>query len=230
MLKVRVIPVLLHKNFGLVKGKNFVNGRRIGSAMQAIRLYNMRQVDEIILLDVAATPEGRGPDFDAIAEIAEECFTPLTVGGGVRTLEDIRRLLLAGADKVAIGAEAFRRPLFIREAAEKFGSQCIVITTEGPMEQAVRAEFHGAGEILLNSIGRDGWMCGYDLYWIGLVSKMVKIPVIACGGAGTYEHMAEALRAGAHAVAASAMFHFTEHTPQGARKYLSEQGFPMRPL
>lgn len=245
MLKTRVIPVLLHKNMGLVKGVGFKADRRTGSAIQTIRLYNMRQVDEIILLDVAATPEWRGPDFAAIGEITKDCLTPLTVGGGVRDLDDIRQLLLAGADKVAITTAALKSPHLIHDAAKRFGSQCIVVgidvrngevfghcgaygSLEDPAHWASRAEAMGAGEILLNSIDRDGTMQGYDLDLIKAVSGAVSIPVIACGGAGSYKDFDLALKAGAHAVAAGAMFHFTEQTPQGAKRYLADQGFAVR--
>ena len=245
MLKRRVIPTLLLSGPGLVKGKQFNSWRRIGPLLQAVRVYESRQVDELILLDIAATPEGRGPDFRAIEDAAGELFAPLTVGGGVRTIEDIRQLLRCGADKVAICTAALERPEFIDEASDKFGAQAIVVAIDtkggrvwsrcarvqhdvGPAEWAKDVVYRGAGEILLNAVDRDGVFDGYDIRTIERVSGVVSVPVIASGGCGTYEHMAEALNAGASAVAAASIFHFTDATPAGARRYLRSQGFPVR--
>ena len=246
MLARRVIPTLLLKGPGLVKGERFNSWRRIGPALPQVRVYETRQVDELILLDIAATPEGRGPDLDTIAAVAEECYMPLTVGGGVRDLDTIRELLRVGADKVAIGTAALMRPDFIKEAARKFGSQCVtvaidvrcgIVTTHcgeynhlgwTPAIWAKYADVLGAGEILLTSIDRDGTMEGYDLDLIRSVSAAVNIPVIASGGARDYADFAAAIDAGAHAVAASALFQFTEATPLGAKKHLAEQGIPVR--
>jgi cyclase len=250
MLKTRIIPTLLYKNVGLVKGVGFNSWRRVGSALQSIRVYNMRGVDELIFLDIAATPDMTRPDFLQIDELADNCFMPMTVGGGVRTLEDIRDLLAVGADKVAINTAALEMPDLIRAGAAEFGSQCIVIsidvsgkdgrnevmshcgtTTTGrdPVEWAKRATELGAGEILLTSIERDGAMNGYDLDLVRSVSEAVGVPVIAAGGCGTYEHMAQVLSGSrAAAVAAASMFHFTEQTPREAKKYLAERGFHVR--
>jgi cyclase len=249
MLKVRVMPTLLFKDVGLVKGVGFDSWRRIGSAMQTVKVYNLREVDELVFLDIAATRDGRSPDFETIDELADECFMPMTVGGGVRSVEDVRRLLQVGADKVSINTAAAERPGLVREVADRFGSQCVVVSIDvrlrdgryetathagarptglGPVEMAVRAEAQGAGEILLTSIDRDGTMTGYDLALVREVAHAVRIPVIASGGAGSYADMASALENGAAAVAAAAMFQFTQQTPLEAKRYLRERGFPVR--
>lgn len=251
MLKTRVIPTLLWKGPGLVKGVGFDSWRRVGTVMPAIKVYNTRDVDELVLLDIEATGENREPDFESLEEYAAECFVPLTVGGGVRTLEHIRRLLLAGADKVCINTAAYSDPDLIREASRRFGAQCIVIgidcrkmpdglhqcfshsgtrpTGLEAAEWAARVESFEAGEILLTSIERDGTQEGYDLDLIRKVTARVSIPVIASGGAGTYEHLADAVKAaGASAVAAASMFHFTERTPLEAKKFMHDHGIPTR--
>jgi cyclase len=248
--KIRVMPTLLFKNVGLVKGVGFDSWRRVGSAMQAVKVYNLREVDELIFLDITATAEGRRPDFEAIDELADECFMPLTVGGGVRTIEDVRRLLQVGADKVAVNTAALESPGLIGEVARRFGSQCVVVsidvrrtpagnevfaqagtrpTGRDPVAWAKEAVERGAGEILLTSVERDGTMAGYDVPLTRAVSEAVDVPVIASGGAGSYEHMAEVLeQGGASAVAAASLFHFTEQTPLGAKRYLEARGFPVR--
>lgn len=251
MLKIRVMPTVLHKDLGLVKGMAFDSWRRVGTAMQAVKVYNMREVDELVFLDISATNEGRTPDLQLVDELADECFMPLTVGGGIRSIDDVRALLQKGADKVAINSAAVDTPELISRIAERFGSQCAVVsidvkrnprgqvevyirsgtrpTAKDPVEMAVQAERLGAGEILLTSIDRDGTMTGYDIPLIKSVSQAVSIPVIASGGAGSYEHMAEALReGGASAVAAASLFHFTEMTPLGAKRYLNDAGFNVR--
>ena len=247
MLKVRVIPTLLHKSFGLVKGTRFDSRRAVGSPMQAIKVYNLRNVDELAFLDVTATAEGRGPDFDLIDELADECFMPLAVGGGIRTLDDVRRLLAVGADKVIIGTAALDEPDLVREASDRFGAQCVVVSVDtrrdgtvwtrsgtqptgrDAVEVAGEMERLGAGEILLQSIDDDGVMEGYDVDVIARVSATVSIPVIASGGAGNFGHMVEALTAGgASAVAAASIFHFTEQTPMEAKQAIGAAGFPVR--
>jgi cyclase len=249
VLKIRVMPTLLYKDVGLVKGVGFDSWRRVGSAMQAIKVYNMREVDELILLDISATREGRSPDFRLVDELADECFMPLTVGGGVRSVEDVRQLLQVGADKVAINSAAVDTPHLVREIADRFGTQCVVVSIDvrtqasppevftrsgtaatglDPVELARRAEGLGAGEILLTSVERDGQMNGYDLDLIRSVSQAVRIPVIASGGAGSYGDMAVALREGASALAAASIFTFTEQTPLEAKHYLRAQGFAVR--
>jgi cyclase len=251
MLKTRVMPTLLHKDLGLVKGVRFDSWRRVGSAMQAVKVYNMREVDELVFLDIAATREGRAPDYELVDDLADECFMPLTVGGGVRTLEHFERLLKVGADKVAVNTALVERPQIVAEAAATFGAQCViasidafrspdgaleVLTRSGtartgrdPVDLAVEAQDRGAGEVLLTSVDRDGTMEGYDLELIGAVAAAVTIPVIASGGAGEYRHMAEALLdGGASAVAAASMFHFTEQTPLEAKHHLRDCGVAVR--
>jgi cyclase len=251
MLKTRIMPTLLHKEVGLVKGVRFDSWRRVGSAMQAVKVYNMREVDELVFLDISATREGREPDYELVDDLADECFMPLTVGGGVRTVEHFERLLKVGADKVAVNTALVERPEIVGEAAETFGSQCVVasidarrgedgslevVTRSGtaptgrdPVELALEMQKLGAGEILLTSIDRDGTMEGYDLDAVRAVAAAVTIPVIASGGAGEYRHMAEViLDAGASAVAAASMFHFTEQTPLEAKHYLRSCGVAVR--
>ena len=249
--KIRVMPTLLFKELGLVKGVAFNSWRRVGSPMQTIKVYNMREVDELVFLDITATLEGRDPDYDLVDELADECFMPLAVGGGVRTVEHVRRLLQAGADKVVINTAAVETPEIVRDVAAHFGSQCVVVsidarrlgdgryeaythsatsaTGRGPRALAREVENLGAGEVLITSIERDGTMTGYDLVLTRQVSDAVSIPVIASGGAGSYEHMAQVLwMGGASAVAAASMFHFTQQTPTEAKRYLKDQGFNVR--
>lgn len=251
MLKTRIMPTLLHKDVGLVKGKSFDSWRRVGSAMQAIKVYNMREVDELVFLDIAATPGKRDPDYELIDDLADECFMPLAVGGGIRTADHIRRLLAVGADKVCINTVVVEQPEIVEEVARQFGSQCITVSIDAridstghyqvvthcgqapvrldPVDHAMNVEARGAGEIILTSIDRDGTMLGYDLKLTRQVSDAVKIPVIASGGAGSYQHMLDALtKGGAAAVAAASIFHFTEQTPAEAKHFLHVNGIPVR--
>lgn len=251
MLKTRIVPTLLFKEVGLVKGVGFDSWRRVGAAMPQVRVYNMREVDELIFLDIAATPAGRRPDFAMIDDLADECFMPMTVGGGVRSIEDFRDLLAVGADKVAVNTAAIDDPEIIRRSADRFGSQCVVVAIDfrrhadgraevfgacgqrptglDPVEWAQRVEHLGAGEILLTSIERDGTMSGYDIDMTRRVTAAVSIPVIASGGAGAYDHMVEVVRdAGAAAVAAASIFHFTEQTPREAKEHLRRAGCRVR--
>lgn len=245
------MPTLLYKNFGLVKGVSFDSQRRVGSVMQSIKVYNMRQVDELVFLDITATNENRTPDFQLIDEIADECFMPLTVGGGIKNIEDIRNLLKVGADKVAINSSAIINPDLVRLASNEFGAQCVVVSIDAkkradgiyevfthsgtqatgktPLQIAQNAESLGAGEILLTSIDRDGTMIGYDLELIKSVSQFLSIPVIASGGAGNYQHLFDALIQGkADAVAAASIFHFTHQTPLEAKRFLKAKGINVR--
>ena len=245
------MPTLLFKEVGLVKGVGYDSWRRVGAAMQSIKVYNMRQVDELVFLDIAATLNGVAPDFHQIDELADECFAPMTVGGGVRSIDHFRELLAVGADKVAVNSGAIENPSLISQAAEKFGSQCVTISIDvrrradgspevmshcgrqgtglDPVAWACAVEERGAGEILLGSVDRDGTMTGYDLDLIRAVATAVRIPVIASGGAGNYRHMEEALTiGGADAVAAASIFHFTEMTPHEAKLYLKAAGLPVR--
>ncbi len=220
--------------------------------MQAIKVYNLRQVDELVFLDITATRQGRRPDFSLVDDFADECFMPLTVGGGIRSVDDVRGLLKVGADKIAINTAAVENPNVIREIADQFGNQCIVVSIDvkfnqskgihtvfthsgtrdtgiNPVEFAQQMEALGAGEILLTSINLDGTMQGYDLNLLNNVSASVGIPIIASGGAGCYEHFVEALKIGnVAAVAAASIFHFTEQTPLEAKQYLKAAGFPTR--
>lgn len=250
-VKVRIMPTLLFRDVGLVKGVGFDSWRRTGSALQAIKVYNMREVDELVFLDIRATPDGREPDFQQIDELADECFMPMTVGGGVRTPDHIAQLLAVGADKVAINTAALARPGLIEDGAVRFGAQCIVVsidvlrhadgrlevmshcgkkpTGRDPVEWAKEVEALGAGEILLTSVDRDGTFNGYDVPLTRSVVDAVKIPVVASGGCGNYQHMEEVLRDGkADAVAAASIFHFTEQTPKEAKAYLKSVGFKVR--
>ena len=251
MLKIRIIPILLYKNFGLVKGVGFDSWRRTGSALQAVMVYSLRGVDELIFLDITATREGRPPDFEVVDDLADECFMPLTVGGGIRTVEDVHQLLMKGADKVAVNTAAVENPQLITDVARRFGSQCVVVSIDfrtdaagirqvfthcgtratglDPVQLARRAEELGAGEILLTSVERDGAMQGYDLEGIRQVSEAVRIPVIAGGGAGNARHVYEAISEGhASAVAASSMFQFTEITPREVKEFLHHHRVPVR--
>jgi len=250
VLKTRVIPTMLWKDFGLVKGVSFDSWRRVGTVLPSIRVYTLRQVDEIIFVDISATLNNRPPDFESIEEFTESCSVPMTIGGGVNKLEHITKLLRCGADKVAINSASFTNPEIVRNGARQFGSQCIVVsidakkkpngtyecytnsgrvaTGKDPVEWARKMEELGAGEILLTSIDRDGTMSGYDLGLIKEVAQAVTIPVISSGGAGNYEDMLNALSCGASAVAAASIYHFTEQTPLGAKKYFAASGIPVR--
>jgi len=236
-LAVRVIPTLLAKGKQLVKGRRFSADRVVGHVQQAARVHQARGVDELCILDVGATPAGRGPDFDAIEALTQNCFMPLTVGGGVSTLGDVERLLRAGADKVAIKSAYYADFNFLDACAHRFGSQAIVIALDVKEERrndrividlARDIEARGAGEILLTAMDREGTMEGYDLALIHAVAHAVDIPVIAHGGCSGYRDMREAIRAGASAVAAGALFQFTDATPRGAAEYLYMQGVEVR--
>lgn len=250
MLKVRVIPTLLWKNFGLVKGVGFDSWRRVGPVLPAIKVYNSREVDELVLVDITASIDGHSPDDDSVSDFADACFVPLTVGGGITDLSQIAKLLHAGADKVSLNSALYSDPDLLAAAARRFGVQCVVgsidvrrsltgrytclshsgtrDTGREPVAWARELESRGAGEILLTSADRDGTMTGFDLEVITNVSGAVNIPVIASGGAGSYDHMLAAVRAGASAVAAASIFHFTELTPAGAKAAMEAEGIPVR--
>ena len=251
MLKIRIIPTLLWKDYGLVKGIGFDSWRRVGSVLPSIKVYTAREVDELILVDITASRDNREPDYDSIKDFCFECSVPMCVGGGIRNLEQVRKLLRVGADKVSINSAAFDAPNLISQIALNFGTQCVVasidvkknidghyvcmsrsgthLTAHNPVEWAKQMEERGAGEILLTSIDRDGTMQGYDLELIKAVSSAVSIPVIASGGAGDFEHMFEAITiGGSSAVAAASIFQFTEKTPLEAKVYLKKKGIQVR--
>jgi len=251
VLKVRIIPTLLWKDLGLVKGIGFHSWRRVGTVLPAIKVYNSRDVDELILVDITASLAMTTPDIDSIADFSQECFVPLTVGGGVTTVEQTTALLRAGADKISVNTAAHAKPALVDDISQRFGSQCVVAsidvsqdvdgtyrckshsgtrdTKRHPVEWARELASRGAGEILLTSIERDGTLQGYDLTLIASVAGAVDVPVIASGGAGSYQDMVDAvLQGGASAVAAASMFHFTEHTPAGARQALMNAAIPVR--
>jgi cyclase len=247
MLAKRIIPVLMVRGHQLVKGQAFKSWRSVGVAEQAARIYARRGVDELCLLDIAATPNGTGPDFAMVERMTSGNFCPVSVGGGVRHMNDVRSLLNAGADKVVLGTQAFLDHRLVRDIARRFGSQALCVSidytvsgvvthcgtksfaTEASVVQfAEQMQSCGAGEILLTSVERDGMMGGYDLDMVRSVTAAVDIPVIAAGGAGMYEHMHEAILAGADAVAAGALFLFTDATPAGAADYLTSKGVTCR--
>ncbi len=254
MLARRIIPCLDVKDGRVVKGVNFVDLRDAGDPVEVARRYDEEEADELVFLDITASHERRDIILDVVRRTAEQVFMPLTVGGGVRSLADIRSLLSAGADKVSINTAAVADPGFVREAAERFGSQCTVVAVDAravPGRQgawevythggrrptgidavgwAARMEELGAGEILLTSMDRDGTRDGYDIPLTRAVVDRVGIPVIASGGVGTLEHLLEGLaEGGADAVLAASIFHYCEHTVGEAKEFLRRNGVPVRP-
>ncbi len=251
MLKVRIIPCLDVKDGRVVKGVNFVNLVDAGDPVEQARVYDAAGADELTFLDITASSDNRDIILDIAASTAEQCFMPLTVGGGVRTIDDIRRLLLAGADKVSINTAAVRRPEFVAEAAERFGAQCIVVAIDarqsGPgawevfthggreptgidaVEWAKRMAASGAGEILLTSMDRDGTKAGFDCALTRAIADAVPVPVIASGGVGTLDHLVEGVRDGhAAAVLAASIFHFGTYSIREAKAHMAKAGVPVR--
>ena len=253
MLKVRIIPCLDVKDGRVVKGVQFVGLRDAGDPVEQARIYDAAGADELTFLDITASHENRDTILDVVARTAEQCFMPLTVGGGVRAVEDIRRLLLAGADKVSINSAAVARPDFVREAAEKYGDQCIVVAIDArqtapgkwqvfthggrkgtgldAVDWARRMTDRGAGAILLPSMDRDGTKSGFDLELTRAVSDAVPVPVVASGGVGTLDHLVEGVtQGGASAVLAASIFHFGEFTIAQAKERLAQAGVPIRQI
>jgi cyclase len=255
MFKVRVIPCLDVKDGRVVKGINFVNLRDAGDPVEAAIAYDAAGADELCFLDITASHENRGIILDVVQRTAEACFMPHTVGGGVRTIEDIRALLASGADKVSINTAAVNNRRLVQEAAEKFGDQCIVVAIDAKRVsapgQADRWEIFthggrrptgidavhyakevvalGAGEILLTSMDRDGTRLGFDIPLTRTIADAVTVPVIASGGVGTLDHLIEGIRDGhATAVLAASIFHFGEHTIRAAKEHMARAGLPMR--
>ena len=251
MLKTRIIPCLDVEGGRVVKGVRFVDLVDAGDPVEQARVYDRAGADELCFLDITASHEDRETIYDVVVRTAEQCFMPLTVGGGVRTIEDIRRLLLAGADKVSINTAAVKRPEFVREAAEKFGSQCIVVSVDaksvGPdqfeifthggrtptgidaVQWSRRMVDYGSGEILLTSMDRDGTKQGFNLPLTRAIADAVPVPVIASGGVGTLDHLVEGITEGhASAVLAASIFHFDTYTIAEAKAHMAAAGIPVR--
>lgn len=250
-LKVRIIPCLDVKDGRVVKGVNFVNLRDAGDPVEQAAIYDKAGADELTFLDITASSDARDTLFDVVARTAERCFMPLTVGGGVRQVEDVRKLLLAGADKASINTAAVNRPEFVREAAEKFGSQCVVVAIDAKqvspgkwevfthggrngtgldaIEWAQRMASLGAGEILLTSMDRDGSEKGFDLELTRKVADSITIPVVASGGVGNLDHFVDGVVKGhASAVLAASIFHFGRHSIAEAKQHMAAAGIPVR--
>jgi imidazole glycerol-phosphate synthase subunit HisF len=253
MLKARIIPCLDVKDGRTVKGVNFVDLIDAGDPVEQAKFYDSQGADELTFLDITATHENRDTIFDVVNRTAEQCFMPLTVGGGIRQVEDIRKMLLAGADKVSINTAAVHRPEFVGEAAEKFGAQCIVVAIDakstGPdkweifthggreptgidaIEWAKRMAGLGAGEILLTSMDRDGTRSGFDIELTRTLADAVNVPVIASGGVGTLDHLVAGVRDGhASAVLAASIFHFGEFSIPEAKAHMAAGGVAVRPV
>ncbi|MBT6222394.1 MAG: imidazole glycerol phosphate synthase subunit HisF [Rhodobiaceae bacterium] len=255
MLKSRIIPCLDVDKGRVVKGVNFLDLQDAGDPVEIAKIYDLQGADELCFLDITASHEDRGIIFDIITRTAEQCFMPLTVGGGVRTIEDVRKLLLSGADKVSINTAAINNPLFVKEAADKFGSQCIVVALDAKKENkkygncrweiythggrnrtgldviqfAKKMVEYGAGEILLTSMDKDGTRSGFDVDLTNEMSTNVTIPVIASGGVGNLVHLAAGIIDGkADAVLAASIFHFGEYTILEAKEYMRNQGIKIR--
>jgi cyclase len=251
MMSMRVIPCLDVKDGRVVKGVNFVGLKDAGDPVEQARIYDQAGADELCFLDITASSDNRDTIYDVVRRTAEQCFMPLTVGGGVRTVDDVRKLLLAGADKVSINTAAIHNPDFVREAAEKFGSQCIVVAIDAKqvapgrfeifthggrnatgidaVAWAIKMADYGAGEILLTSMDRDGTKQGFNLELTRAIADAVSIPVIASGGVGTLDHLVDGIqKGGATAVLAASIFHFGQYSIPEAKAHMAAAGIPVR--
>jgi cyclase len=250
MLKNRIIPCLDVKNGRVVKGINFVDLKDAGDPVEQAKIYSDGGADEICFLDITASNENRNTIYDVVKRTSKKCFVPLTVGGGVRSVEDINKLLNCGADKVSINTAAVENPKIIEESSKKFGSQCIVVAIDAKkkndkweifthggrnnsglnaLEFAKKMENNGAGELLVTSMDRDGTQVGYDNELMSNITALVNIPVIASGGVGNLDHLADGIKLGnASAVLAASIFHYGKHSVREAKEYLASKGIPVR--
>jgi cyclase len=249
MLKIRVIPTLLWKQHSLVKSKRFSEWRKVGHLVPSVKIYNSRNVDEIIFLDISDPGGNQIPDYNIVNEIASHCFVPLTIGGNIKNVFDVQNIIERGADKICINSILDSNIKIISEISKNFGSQAVVVSIDykkinneykiffkgGKKESDLNIFDHlkkiedlGAGELILNSIDNDGMMNGYELEVLGKISMTSNLPIIVSGGAGSYSHMKEAIEHGASAVAAASIYHFTEKTPEEAKDYLKKNGIPVR--
>ncbi len=249
MLKKRIIPCLDVKNGRVVKGINFVDLQDAGDPVEQAKIYSDGGADEICFLDITASNENRDTIYNVVEKTSKKCFVPLTVGGGVRSVEDINKLLNCGADKVSINTAAVQNPKVVEESSKKFGSQCIVVAIDAKkygetweifthggrnstginvIEFANKMENCGAGELLVTSMDKDGTQSGYDIELMRIISSNVNIPVIASGGVGTLEHLAEGIKSGASAVLAASIFHYGTYSVKEAKQYLASKDIPVR--
>ena len=250
MLKTRIIPCLDIASGRVVKGVNFENLIDAGNPISQAEFYYQQGADELCLLDITATHENRDTIFDVVKNVAKVCFIPLTVGGSVKTIDDFSKLMLSGADKVSINSAAIKNPSLISQASQKFGAQCVVVAVDAKknsqenyeifthggrqatgidaIKWAKKAQELGAGEILLTSMDKDGTRSGYDLELLQKISSAVSIPVIASGGVGNLEHLAEGIKSGASAVLAASIFHFRQYSILQAKKFLAEKNIAVR--
>ena len=249
MLKNRIIPCLDVKNGRVVKGINFVNLKDAGDPVEQAKIYSDGGADEICFLDITASNENRDTIYDVVERTSKNCFVPLTVGGGVKSIEDINKLLNCGADKVSINTAAVQNVKVVEESSQKFGSQCIVVAIDAKkngdmweifthggrnstginvIEFALKMENCGAGELLVTSMDKDGTQSGYDIELMKKISSIVNIPVIASGGVGTLEHLAEGIESGASAVLAASIFHYGTFSVKQAKQYLASKDIPVR--
>ncbi len=249
MLKTRIIPTLLRKNLGLVKGKNFMEHRRVTDVMPLIKIYNKRDVDELVLFDIEKTINKNNINMEFISSLAMEMNIPFSYGGGIQNLNDAKNILFSGADKIILNSAIFENPDLINEISDYIGAQSVIVSVDvkkidkdyfcfshsGTKNRKINIldylkyiSNQEYGELILCSIDKEGTMQGYDLELIEIVSQFINVPLIASGGAGSYEDMLDALKAGASAIAAGSIFHFTEMNPSGAKKYLHKKGIKIR--